>query len=472
MALFAAVLLVTAAKLAIIFTGPDYDGDAYAHAMAGRRMLLTPGDVTLHWVWLPLIHVLYAAATLAGDGLRAMRVFNALVSSASALLFAWFLRDRARRAPATSAESSLAPSFVPWLAGALLAADPLDIWLGVTGQTEPLFQLLILGLCVAYERRAFVTGGLLLAAAALTRYEAWPLLAVGVWIAARDRPLRARAQALWLLPAIAVAGWCLFHYRATGEPLQFLRYNRDFVEGYLRGVGYPWGREPSLPLMAIFYITAVPVWNMLGPIHLLGFVGLPRAARELPRVFFVVSAALLVIVIAGFLRGTHLGLPRHAVAFSPLFCVLVAVGTEALATRAAERFPRFSDEKLRPFFAFAVLGLVLLTRTLPRTLVLWSVTRTIYAEQAAAAEALQKVAAPGEPIFCDDGKIEVLSALAPDRFHRWQIPDVAPEHIATLARRAGSALVVSTPARAAHLPGGHALWMGGPLTIYRYPAVD
>lgn len=269
--LVAVVLLVTAAKLAIVLSGPDYDGDAYAHAMAGRRMLLTPGDVAIHWVWLPLLHVLHAAATAAGGGLTTIRVLNTLLSSASAFLLAWSLRDHARRAPesgagesgeaesgagesgagesgaAPSAGAPVSPSIVPWLAGALLALDPLSLWLGVTGQTEPLFQLLVLGVCVLCERRAFVAAGALFAAAALTRYEAWPLLAAGLWLAARDRPLRLRTQALWLLPAAAVSGWCLFHFRATGEPLQFLRLNSEFVDGYLRGVGYPWEGPRSSP---------------------------------------------------------------------------------------------------------------------------------------------------------------------------------------------------------------------------------
>ena len=508
--LVAVVLLVTAAKLAIVLSGPDYDGDAYAHAMAGRRMLLTPGDVAIHWVWLPLLHVLHAAATAAGGGLTTIRVLNTLLSSASAFLLAWSLRDHARRAPesgagesgeaesgagesgaAPSAGAPVSPSIVPWLAGALLALDPLSLWLGVTGQTEPLFQLLVLGVCVLCERRAFVAAGALFAAAALTRYEAWPLLAAGLWLAARDRPLRLRTQALWLLPAAAVTGWCLFHFRATGEPLQFLRLNSEFVDGYLRGVGYPWGRSPILPLMAVFYVTVVPLWNMLGPAHLLALAAfsratraqppssralppstrvLPRAFRALPPAFLLFQTALLAIVTLGFLRRTHLGLPRHAVAFAPLFCALVAVGTETLAHRIALRFPRFSPDTLPRRLAFALLALVLLTRTAPGTLSLRRATTAAFTEQASAAQALRDLSAPGEPILCDDGKIEVLSALAPDRFTRWQVPDFAPEHLVLLTRRTGTALVISTPARAAHLPGGRPLWTNGHLTLLRYEA--
>ena len=510
--LFGVVALVTALKLALVLVGPDYDGDAYAHAMAGRRMLLTPGDAAIHWVWLPLLHALHAAATLAGGGLQTIRIANALLSSATPLIFAAYLaKTRAHpvvqgasvegasvegaSVEGASAEGASAESVVPWLAGALLALDPLCLWLGVTGQTEPIFQLLVLGVCVAAERRAFVTAGLLFAAAALTRYEAWPLVAVGLWIAnrdglsgsgarGRDNPSlggraargfsweRLLSQAIWLLPAFAIAAWIDWHARATGERLQFLRYNRDFVQGYLGGVGYPWGREPIYPLMAVFYLTVVPVWNMLGPAYLLGIGGVRRAIRESPRVFVVTSAALIAIVTGGLLRKTHLGLPRHAVVFAPFFCLLAALGTEAIADRIALRSKRFSGISLRRGLAFSVIALVLVSRTAPGAVSLYRATKGAYPEQAEAARALVANASPREAIFCEDGKIEVLSALAPDRFIRWQIPDVAPAHVASLAAERGSALVITTPARATHLPGGQPLWTNGHLTLWRYTPVS
>ena len=200
-AFFALLLVVTVVKLAIVFSGADYDGDAYAHAMAGRRMLLDPTDVTVHWVWLPLLHCLYSIATLAGSGLTALRVANALIGGASALVLVRILRDHLASAGASppsispsaaGAPSSLAgpDSLVPWLAGALLALDPLGLWLGVTGQTEPLFQLLILLGCLACQHRSFVAAGALFAASALTRYEAWPLIPVLFWLALRPETPR------------------------------------------------------------------------------------------------------------------------------------------------------------------------------------------------------------------------------------------------------------------------------------------
>ena len=574
---FATVLAaVTIAKLAIVTLGPDHDVDAYAHALAGRRMLQDPGDISVHWVWLPLLHSLYAVATKLGGGLSTLRLVNVFASTLSpVVLYAWLRHHqrahaasvgpglRPRRAAHGSDTQSVpsatvpqAPGFtspLPWLAAALLAAEPLSLRLGVTGQTEPLFQLFLLAGGYALARRSFFFSGLLFAAAALTRYEAWPLLPVIAILASIDvhrrlsskLPPPARSSALrasgagaapkslspfaqgaeyahaslaWLLPLVAVAGWCLFHARATNEPLQFLRLNREFVSGFLGGVGYSWGKQALLPLMALQYLALVPLWNMLGAAHLLAFPGLARAARQLlsrpapaatprdavatssnaaatprdagatsrdagaspesdppsparpdlPLTLLAIGLALLAIITLGFVRGSHLGLPRHAVVLAPFFCALVAAGTPAFADRLARRFPRFAPLRSHHTVALLVLAVVLALRTVPETLALASATRQAFSSQAAAAKALTAVARPGEPIFCDDGKIEVLSELPPDRFTRWQIPDVAPFHIQVSSKQSGSALVVSTPERTSHLPGGTPLWTGAGLTILRF----
>lgn len=504
-ALAAVVVAVTIAKLAILRSGADYDGDAYAHAMAGRRLLLDPGDVTIHWVWLPFLHVLAALATASGSGIEALRVLNVLASGAAPFLLARLL-DRAPSDVYTSnvyttevytsppgAQDLPRRARIACLAGALLALDPLCVWLGVTGQTEPLFQLLVLGALLAFEGRAFVIAGALFALAALTRYEMWPVVpalfagtllvrgegvagggrepgVAGSQAAARwralprlRRPFSLRRQAVWALPGAAIVAWCAFHFRATGEPLQFLRLNREFASGFLAGVGYPWGKEPIVPLMLVLYVTVIPVWNMLGAAWLLAPFGLRPALRELPRSFTVTSIALLAVVTWGLLRGTHLGLPRHAVALAPFYCALVAHGAWWLGERLAAR-------RRAPLVAapLAVLALVVATRTAPKLVELGRVTARAFAEEAAAARALREAARPGEPIFCDDGKIEVLSQLDPRRFNRWQIVDVAPFHLAKAVADHGSALVVSTPARAAHLAGGEVVWRDGTRVVLRF----
>ena len=276
------------------------------------------------------------------------------------------------------------------------------------------------------------------------------------------------ASLAWVLPAAAVAFWCVWHARATSEPLQFLRLNREFVSGYLGGVGYLWGQEPILPLMVVLYAVIVPCWNMLGAVHALAFVGIGRALRELPRELLAVGLALLAIVTIGLVRRSHLGLARHAVAIAPLFCALVAVGAAVLADRLGRSIVGLAGPRGREIVGLAVLGIVLGVRTVPEGVGLFRATARAFAAEAAAARALVRVARPGEPVFCDDGKIEVMSELSPERFVRWQIVDVAPFHVADLSRKKGSVLVVAAAGRAGHLAGGVIVWEGAGLAISRH----
>ncbi len=578
-------------------------------------MLQDPGDVSVHWVWLPLLHSLYAAATGLGGGLSTLRLVNVFASTLSPVVLYLWLRHHERahaasvgpglrrhRAAHSSDTQSAYPAAVPdapgsttplpWLAATLLAADPLCLWLGVTGQTEPLFQLFILAGSYALARRSFTLAGILFAAAALTRYEAWPLLPVIALLAARESIVAARharqrladelpppgvlgavapagaaapkslpplaqgadplssreptdnppsrssatvvalrpvgahlhASLAWLLPLAAVAGWCLFHARATNEPLQFLRLNREFVSGFLGGVGYSWGKQALLPLMALQYLALVPLWNMLGAVHLLAFPGLARAARLLlhrPASGAASSDAGARSNDAGATSSDAArDIERHRSGIRRRFkeirssCAcpprsppdspgngprLAGHRHSGFPARLPPRPPE-ARRRARPPLLRARRGRHPRLRRSPRPPLpearpaarpphprpsrprrrpgcahrprdprarLRRPCRPSPPRPPPRGPHL-RIARPGEPIFCDDGKIEVLSNLPPDRITRWQIPDVAPFHIQVSAKHHGSALVVSTPDRTSHLPGGTPLWTGAGLTILRF----
>lgn len=458
------VVGLLAFKIVICFAGADYDGDAYAHAMAGRIISMEPFNANAHWVWLPLLHVVYAGLCRFGGGIAEMRLANAFISAASPLVLARGLGRHFERAGA-GAEPFRS---LPWLAAALLAIDPLCLWSSTTGQTEPPFQLLILAAMFAIANESYVLAGAAFAAGVLTRYEAWGLLPLLFWIAVRIRPFKLRAHFVYLLPAAAVLAWCWFHYRATGEPLQFLRLNKEFVHGYFAGVGYPWGKERFLPLMALWYVTVIPFVHMLGPAYPLAVLSLKSGVRALPRPFVVISAALVAIVTFGFVSGSHLGLGRHAVVLSPFYAALAGAGAIILANYLA---PRLGGKgRATTVVACAVLGLVIVTRALPRSLSLYYTTKSAFAEEAAAAKALTNLWREGETIFCEDGKIEVISELPPRAFTRWQLPDTTQYNVDGAAGLTGSSLVVGKRARVSHLAGGTELWSGGSLVILRFYA--
>ncbi len=56
--------VVAVVRFWLVTTGPDVDTDAYGHAVAARAFVVAPRDLSVHWVWLPLWHLVHAAALL------------------------------------------------------------------------------------------------------------------------------------------------------------------------------------------------------------------------------------------------------------------------------------------------------------------------------------------------------------------------------------------------------------------------
>ncbi|HEU4538375.1 MAG TPA: hypothetical protein VFS00_29850, partial [Polyangiaceae bacterium] len=302
-ALVGLVAAIAALKLALIAAGPELDTDAYGHAVIGRRFLIDPGNIHLHWVWLPLWHVVHAAIAALGSGLGALRVADVALSSGGPFLLAFAL---APRAPAGSP--------LPCAAGALLALSPQGVLLGSSSQPEACFQLLLLASCLLWERDCPALAGLVSAVAALLRYEAW--LLPGVWFALwaldrwRRRPGGLRHSLAWLAPSLAIAAWCALHHERTGEWLAFVRENHDYVRDAIARAGYPWGPEPSLARALAWYPLTQP-YRDYGPWALLALAGLPWFARRAPPSHRALAAALLAFLTYGTVAHKHLGLARH-----------------------------------------------------------------------------------------------------------------------------------------------------------------
>jgi hypothetical protein len=199
--------------------------DAKAHLVVSRRIVdsLTPGWVQIGAVWLPLPHLLsvipvqldfFYRTGLFGVGLSVV-CFAATIYAITRLVI-----DATR--------SRLAA-----FAGALaVALNPNLLYLQSTPMTEPLLMALTalaawLGVEAARSaddgriRRA----GLALAAAVLTRYEAWPfagaiLALVALSVVRRGRPLREALALAWRLavyPAAAVLAFLALSRATVGE---------------------------------------------------------------------------------------------------------------------------------------------------------------------------------------------------------------------------------------------------------------
>ena len=186
--------------------------DARAHLVVARRIVdsLTPGWQQVGAVWLPLPHLLNMAP-IQIDALYRTGLSAIAMSVASMALASWALSAIVLRATG-SASGAIA-------ACALLLLNPNVLYLQSTPMTEPLLlgtALAGIALTIGWidDHRTWpAAAGLALAAACLTRYEAWSISAATIVLTAivlvrRGVPMgRTLAATLRLaaFPAIAIA---------------------------------------------------------------------------------------------------------------------------------------------------------------------------------------------------------------------------------------------------------------------------
>ena len=161
--------------------------DAKAHLVVARRVIdnLTPGWQQIGAVWLPLPHLLQILPTQI-DAFYQTGLFGSLLSIAAFSISAW---AAARLVLVTTGSPIGAVT-----AGLLLLLNPNLLYLHSTPMTEPLLlamtALVVLWTCEWLSgaptppRRAPARLGWTMAAAVWTRYEAWPVVAATLTIAA------------------------------------------------------------------------------------------------------------------------------------------------------------------------------------------------------------------------------------------------------------------------------------------------
>jgi len=186
--------------------------DARAHLVVARRVVdsLTPGWQQIGAVWLPLPHLLNMGPVQV-DALYRTGASAVAISVMSTAVTVWALSSWILRTTG-SASGALA-------AAALLVGNPNVLYLQSTAMTEPLlFATTAAAVALtavwidAGAPRWPVSAGIALAAACLTRYEAWPITAMVVAIAGavllrRGAPVRDALHAagrLTVWPAAAI----------------------------------------------------------------------------------------------------------------------------------------------------------------------------------------------------------------------------------------------------------------------------
>lgn len=296
LAVSAAALVVGIAATAWFFNlGQTLaDPDARAHLVVAERVLdsRTPGPQQLGTVWLPLLHLLLLLPvqhpTLYSTGLAA-----AFVS-----VPAFAILCGATAATVYRLSGSVTASV---LGASILATNPNLLYLQATAMTEPLvLSALAVGLAALVPhspegRGHWWLGGLALAAACLTRYEAW-IASLGVVVAlaaARPAVTRGDLVRVALPPVTACALFALFSYWTSGHWL----VTSGFYEATNTSAG-SW--------MAAFGQLARSLNRLAGlPLVLLGVVGFATLFHPRSRVNERAPALMLAV-------GIGAGLPAAA----------------------------------------------------------------------------------------------------------------------------------------------------------------
>jgi hypothetical protein len=439
-ALALAIAALAAWRAVCVTSGPDIDTDAYAHHMIARGILADPGDLAIHWVWLPLFHYLQVPLVALGGTMDAVRWANVALSAAVPLVLFAYVRRTTRPAADGAAWSS--GDGVALLAAVFAGACPIAMQMGTTAQPEPLFALLMVGVAITFQERRYAASAAMLGAAILLRYEAWAslLTVVGFALAgpllgrvrrAGHEPEERGEARMWIVvavPVLLILGWAALRRPVDGRWFGFLGQTREFATGAshqqtsLDEGGLALARD-------VLYYPVTVAFRVFGPVALLVPFGVVRTVRRQGARFVAVLTACLAFVSFSWVMRSSLGLDRHFVVVVPLYATFAAQGAASIADgvaralRSALGADRAKVTGRAVGTAAAGLALVGLVVQLDVWMGYWrdSIVRG-WPDRVAVGDYLRSI--PGDPtIFCDDATIEILSGLDRRRFDRHWVDD-------------------------------------------------
>jgi hypothetical protein len=436
LALGVALLALAIWRAACVLAGPDVDTDAYAHHMIARAILADPHDLAVHWVWLPLFHYLQVPLVALGGTMDDVRWANVALAAAAPLVLFAFVRRTAR--PGEGPTAPMAPDATAFVAALIAGACPIAMQMGTTGQPEPLFALLALGVAITFEQRRYLIAAPLLGAAVVLRYEAWAMFAtVGVllavdaaWRAWRGLPQEGRPQEgrLWrrgvllAVPVALVLAWAALRRPVDGQWFGFLGQTHEFASQVVDARGGA-GGVVQLARDLLYYPVSVAL-RVLGPALPLAAFGLVRTWRQQGARFVLVLAAGLGFVSLTWANHSSLGLDRHFVEAVPLYATFAAQGVAAIAERIGGWLSsvggggaaRVGSRAAAGLLSVAVLGGLFVV--LEVWMGFWRGAIEHGWPERAALGAYLRSLPEGAPVFCDDATLEILSGLDRRRFDR------------------------------------------------------
>ncbi len=457
-----AALVLGLALLAVwralcVVAGPDIDTDAYAHHMIARAILADPGDLAVHWVWLPFFHYAQVPLVALGGTIQDVRWINvALTAVLPAVVFAYVRRT------AQVGTGGFTPDGTALVASLLAALCPIGMQMGTTAQPEPLFALLVLGVAIAFQERRHAVAAALLGAAVLLRYEAWAVLAAvaaallveEAW-AARRSARQVAGRRAWIVvagPAALIVGWAALRRPVDGHWFGFLRDTSQFASDALRAQSGVGGGIASV-LHDLVYYPVVVAWRVLGAALVMVPFGTARTVRQQGARFVLVFVACLGFISLTWLTRSSLGLDRHFVVVVPLYAISAAQGIATVADLAARvvrrRWTAFAARTvgsgLGALVALAVvIGLALHLSVWMR---FWRGAIERGWPDRVALGAYLRTLPRSSTIFCDEATLEILSGVDRTRFDRHWLDDPHTWELVGRTAREQGAVYVATWSR-------------------------
>ncbi|MGH7439048.1 MAG: hypothetical protein ACRENE_25445, partial [Polyangiaceae bacterium] len=372
--------------------------------------------------------------------LRDVRCLNVLLSAALPVLLFVYVRRTAK-----GHESGLAPEATALLAALFAAACPIAMQMGTTGQPEPLFALLVLGVAVAYQERRYGAAAWMLAIASTLRYEAWAVVATigAVYVvetAWRRRKGLPRERDGWKALVVvgasvaAVVCWATLRKPFDGRWFGFLRETKQFANGVAHQGSALDAGFGALVKAAVYYpyTVALRVFGYVRsdvtlplPLVLVPF-GIVRTVREQGYRFVLVLASALGFITLTWVMRSSLGLDRHFVVVVALYATFAAQGVAVIAGRVGSLARRLGGPAATGRYAGAAIGvlsLAVLVFALDEWMGYWTASVARGWPKREQVGAFLRTLPGDASIYCDDATIEILSGLDRRRFDRHWIDD-------------------------------------------------
>lgn len=447
-AILSAVFITAVWQILFVVYLPDGDTDAYAHHVIAREIIMNPGNLSVHWVWLPLFHYISAALIIIGAKMQTLRFFNIALTIAISYYTFHYTRK------------SSGSGKTAFFAFILTIFMPLGILMGTTAQPEPLFSLLFLVFIILFTSKKFILSSLILSFLSLLRYESWSVLfIIGIYtiimiykkrsIYLDDFGKNLSVYLNIILPVLAILFWSFLRYPYDGKFMGFIGGTKEFVFDALKlSENNDWGISDVF-YDTFHYIFWIPF--LFYGLNLFFIIPGLRDTIKNQKWLFIFGLGILAFISLSWIFKSNLGLNRHFTSLIPLYSIIIANGINRITDKnnihRIDIIKWIYLKKRIPIkniilFISGIICLFYLTMWL---YIWWDIHKDGYPQREEAAVYLNSLN-DDRKILCNDAVIEIISNIDYRRFDRFWMDDKdnTRKHIMNITEQHGLIYVVTT----------------------------